>query len=322
MFLNDFDAGTKLYSGNANPFLAKRISDYLGTPLSPRELSQFSDKEIRCEILSHVRDSHVYIIQSTSSPVNDHLMEILILADAIKRQGVKEITAIVPYYGYARQDRKPGFTRTPITSKLVADMFETAGITRMVTIDIHSEQQCGFFNIPVTTLSASPELVGDVWRSLHDLSNLVVVSPDAGGVERARSAAKQLENADLAIVDKRRPSANVAQVMNIIGNVEGKDCIMFDDMIDTAGTLCKAANALKKNGAATVKAYATHGVFSGAAFENLENSVIDEVVVTDSIEITKPKPDIIRQISVANLIAETIYRLRTHKSISEIYTGA
>jgi len=322
---------TKIYAGNANIPLATHIAEYLGTHLAPIELTQFSDGEIRCEIPEHIRKHHTFIIQPTSGPVNDHLMEIMVMTDALRRQNVKDITAIIPYYGYARQDRKPGFTRTPITSRLVANMLEMVGINQLIVVDIHSEQQLGFFNIPVINISAAPIIVADIWRNV-DMSNLVVVSPDTGGVARARAIAKQLDNAQLAIVDKRRPEANVAEVMNIIGDVDGKDCVMVDDMIDTAGTLCKAADALKKFGARSVRAYATHPVFSGKAYDNISNSVIDEVVVTDTIPVTdkihnvmgtdipEMVPSNIRQISVAGLIAETMRRLRSHQSVSQIYT--
>jgi len=313
---------TNIYTGNANIPLATEIVGQLRTSLAPRELSHFSDAEIRCEILSHVRDSYAFIIQSTSSPANDHLMEILIMTDALKRQGVNKIVAVIPYYGYARQDRKPSFNRAPITSKLVANMLETAGVTTVVTVDIHSEQQLGFFEIPVINISASPELIGDIWVNHSREEPITIISPDAGGVERARVVAKQL-NAELAIIDKRRPKANVAEVMHVIGDVEGRRCIIIDDMIDTAGTLCKSAKALKENGAAYVAAYATHPVLSGSAYHNIQTSELDEVVVTDTIEINSFIDTFkIRQISVAKLLAETIYRIREEESISEIYIGA
>ena len=317
--------GTKIFTGNANHELAYQISEILQTRLSHRDLGQFQDGEVRCELQEHVRDSYIFAIQSMCAPVNDTLMEFLVLLDAIRRQGPRYVVAVVPYYGYSRQDRKPGFSRTPITSKLVATMLEKAGANHVVLIDIHSEQQLGFFDIPVINISASPELVGDMWRHhVNDLNNLVIVSPDTGGVARARSIAKQLDNADIAIVDKRRPEANVAEVMNIVGDVRGKRCIIVDDLIDTAGTLCKAGKALKENGAEYVAAYATHAVFSGNAYFNIGDSVLDEVVVTDSIPLDKNVdiPDNIRQISVASLLAETMRRIRSKQSISEIYTGA
>lgn len=334
--MSGLNGRTKLYAGNANIPLARHIASYLGMQLSPVELTQFSDGEIRCEIPEHIRKNHTFIIQPTSAPVNDHIMEVMVLADALRRQNVKDITAVIPYYGYARQDRKPGFSRTPITSRLIANMLEMVGIDQVIVVDIHSEQQLGFFNIPVINISAAPIIVADIWRNhAFDPRELVIVSPDTGGVARARSIAKQLDNAQLAIVDKRRPEANVAEVMNIIGDVEGKRCIIVDDMIDTAGTLCKAAAALKeKGGASYVAAYATHPVFSGKAYQNIAESVIDEVVVTDTIpveakpvtlygtEVMEPPPDNIRQISVAGLVAETMRRVRSHQSVSEIYTGS
>lgn len=318
--MSGIDGRTKLFSGNSNPKLANDIARLLGTKISPLELTQFSDGEIRCEIPDHVRHHHTFIIQSTSAPVNDNLMEIMLLADALRRQNVSSITAVIPYYGYARQDRKPGFSRTPITSRVVAKMLQGVGIGQFIYIDIHSEQQGGFFDNPVINISAAPIVVADIYRHV-DMSNLVVVSPDAGGVARTRAIAKQLDDAPLAIVDKRRPEANVSEVMNIVGDVEGKDCVLVDDLIDTAGTLCKAGKALKENGARSVRAYATHAVFSGKAYDNIANSVIDEVVVTDTIKLFDFPPPNIRQISVAGLIAETIRRLRSHQSISQIYTG-
>lgn len=313
----------KLYAGNSNPKLAEHISEYLAESLAPAELTKFSDGEIRCEIPEHIRKHHAFIIQSTCSPVNDNLMEIMVLADALRRQNVKDITLVIPYYGYARQDRKPGFSRTPVTSRVVANMIEMVGIEQVIMVDIHSEQQLGFFNIPVINISAAPIIVADIYRNhYYDPEDMVIVSPDTGGVARARAIAKQLDNADLAIIDKRRPEANVAEVMNVIGNVEGRRCIVVDDMIDTAGTLCKAAKALKDHGATYVAAYATHPVFSGQAYHNIGNSLIDEVVVTDTIPLFDFPPPNIRQISVAGVVAETIRRLRSHQSISEIYTGS
>ena len=321
--MHELAARTKIFAGNANFPLAKTIARQLGVRLAHRELGTFSDNEARCELLEHVRDNYVFIIQPTNNPVNDNLMELLVMTDALKRQGVEKIIAVVPYYGYARQDRKPGFSRTPITSRLVAKMMQMAGIDHMVVVDIHSEQQLGFFDIPVTNLGAAPELVGDIWRT-HFHEDIVVVSPDTGGVARARSVAKLLNDADLAIIDKRRPEANVSEVMNVIGDVRGRRCILIDDMFDTSGTVCKGALALKENGAVYVAAYATHGVFSGNAYENIRDSVIDDLVVTDTIQLPDKMKELpnVRQISVANLIAETMYRLRAHKSVSEIYTGA
>lgn len=324
--MNTLDDAIRIYTGNSNQPLAKEIALGLNTKLAARELSRFSDGEVRCEIIDHVRDSTAVIIQSTCAPVNDNLMELMVMTDALRRQGVKKIVAIVPYYGYARQDRKPGFTRTPITSRVVADMLQNVGVDQFITVDIHSEQQLGFFKIPVINISASPVLVADIWkRHSYNPSEITIVSPDTGGVERARSVAKQIDNAELAIVDKRRPQANVAEVMNIIGNVEGRRCIVVDDMIDTAGTLCKAAKALKDNGASYVAAYATHPVFSGAAYSNIANSVLDEVVITNTIPvdaIDAYQSGKIRQLSIGNIISETIYRMSIKKSVSEIYTGS
>lgn len=321
--MNKIDGQVKIYSGNANIELTNRIMFHLGGSQSPVELTRFSDGEIRCEIPEHIRNFHAFIIQPTCVPVNDNLMEIMILADALRRQNVKDITAIVPYWGYARQDRKPGFSRTPITSRLIANMFEMVGIDQVVLVDIHSEQQLGFFNIPVINVSAAPIIVADIWKNhVGKFTDLVIVSPDTGGVARARSIAKQLDNTELAIVDKRRPEANVAEVMNIIGDVENKCCIIVDDMIDTAGTLCKAAAALKDQGASYVAAYATHPVFSGNAYSNINNSVLDEVVITDTIPINTSETSKVRQISVSSLLAETIRRIRSHQSVSQLYIGS
>ena len=323
--MHELKARTKIYAGNSNFKLAEEIAEVLSARLSARELGKFSDGETRCELLEHVRDNYIFLIQSTCNPVNDHLFELFFMADAVRRQGTSNIVAVMPYYGYSRQDRKPGFTRTPISSSLVARFLEKAGITHVLTIDIHSEQQLGFFNIPVINISASPELVGDIWRHYAYDKAMMIVSPDTGGVVRARSVAKQLDDADLAIVDKRRPKANVSEVMNIIGDVKGRKCIMIDDMIDTAGTLCKAAKALVRHGAIYVAAYATHAVFSGNAYQNIvDTPELDEIVVTDTIPLSPDMKNLgkIRQISVANLLAETMYRLRSRKSVSEIYTGS
>lgn len=311
----------KVFTGNANPVLAKRVAKKLGISLGKIEVDHFSDGEIRVEIGERVRGETIFIIQPTCSPTNTNLMELLIMVDAFRRSAVKKIIAVIPYYGYSRQDRRPDYTRTPITSRLVADMIQIAGVDQLLTVDIHSGQQQGFFTIPVINMSAAPEICGDIWRNYgYDKSSLVVVSPDTGGVVRARAVAKQLDDADLAIVDKRRPRANESQVMNIIGDVEGKTCVIIDDMIDTAGTLCKAASALKERGARKVVAYATHPVLSGSAYSNIENSELDEVVITDTIPIdqflTSTK---IRQISVASLIAETMVRYHNGKSVSEMY---
>lgn len=328
--MSGLNGRTKLFGGNANPALAAKIAKYLNVELGDAEITKFSDGEIRVEINEHVRGHHTIIIQPTCSPTNDNIMELLVMVDALRRSSVKSITAVIPYYGYSRQDRRPDFTRTPITSRLVADMLQAAGVQHVITADIHSGQQQGFFNIPVTNISASPEIVGDIWRRhAHNPKDLVVVSPDTGGVVRARSVAKQLDNAELAIIDKRRPRANVSEVMHIIGDVQDKRCIVIDDMIDTAGTLCKGAAALKEQGAKFVAAYATHAVFSGSAISNIEDSDLDEVVVTDTIPLPADRRDgnalyvsnKIRVISVAGLIAETIRRIRSKESVSEMYIG-
>lgn len=315
--LND----AKLFAGNANRPLACAVATALKIKLAKIDVAKFSDNEIRIEIEEHIRQETAFILQPTCAPANDNLMEFLIMADAIRRSAPTEIIGIIPYYGYARQDRRPEFTRTPITSRLVADMIQIASVDQLIVVDLHSEQQCGFFTIPVTNISAAPVIVSDIWRTqFANMDNLVIVSPDTGGVARARSIAKQLNDADLAIIDKRRPDANVSVVMHVIGDVEGKHCIMYDDMIDTAGTLCKAADALKANGAKSVMAYATHAVFSGKAYDNIENSVLDEVIVTDTIPLpTEKSSSKIRVISLANLLAETILRINEGRSVSAMY---
>lgn len=323
MLNGKLSSSTVLFSGNSNELLAHSIAQYLNIPIGTAEISQFSDGEIRVEIMEHVRGKTAFVIQSTSAPVNDNLMELLIIADALRRSDIKRIVAVIPYYGYSRQDRRPGYTRTPITSRLVADMIQNVGITHVITVDLHSEQQKGFFTIPVTNISAVPEIVADIWKSHHNtLQDVVIVSPDIGGVNRARSVAKQLEDVPIAIIDKRRPRANQSQVMNVVGDVREKYCIIIDDMIDTAGTLCKAAQVLKDKGATCVYAYATHPVFSGHAYDNIAASVLDDVVVFDTIALTDTnKPSIIRVISIASLLGETIQRMRTKSSVSQLYTG-
>lgn len=314
---------TKLFTGNANPKLARRIANYLGVQIGNADITKFSDKEVRVEINEHVRSHHIIIIQPTCAPTNDNLMELLVMVDALRRSAVKDITAVIPYYGYSRQDRRPGFTRTPITSRLVARMIETSGVDQVMVVDLHSDQQQGFFDIPVINICAAPEITGDMWRNhAHSVNQLVIVSPDTGGVVRARSVAKQMNDADLAIIDKRRPEANQSEVMHVIGDVNGKRCIVVDDMIDTAGTLCKAAAALKEHGAAYVAAYATHPVFSGPALDNIHNSELDQVVTTDTIPLPDDAiPEKIRTISVARLIAESLRRIRSKQSVSEMYVG-
>lgn len=309
----------KIFAGNANPLLAQRIAQHLHIPLGKATVGRFSDGETTVEILENVRGSDAYIIQPTCSPTNDNLMELLIMSDALSRASASRITAVIPYYGYARQDRRVRSARVPITAKLVANMLTVAGVDRVLTVDVHADQIQGFFDIPVDNVYASPLLLGDIWRQKYD--ELIVVSPDVGGVVRARAVAKQLDDADLAIIDKRRPEANRSEVMHIIGDVSGKTCVLIDDMVDTAGTLCKAAEALKKHGAIKVVAYATHPVLSGPALDNLNGSEIDELVVTDTLPLTDDAKSCakIRQISVAGMMAETIRRMQSNESVSSIY---
>ncbi|HHO70240.1 MAG TPA: ribose-phosphate pyrophosphokinase, partial [Halothiobacillus sp.] len=270
-----------VFSGNANPALAERIVESLDIQLGKATVTKFSDGEIFVEILENVRGRDVFIVQPTCYPTNDNLMELLVMVDALRRASAYRITAVIPYYGYSRQDRRVRSARVPISAKVVANMLQSVGVDRLLTIDLHADQIQGFFDVPVDNVYASPILLGDIWRQKYP--NLIVVSPDVGGVVRARAIAKRLDDADLAIIDKRRPRANVSQVMHIIGEVEGKSCVLVDDIVDTAGTLCKAAEALKTHGAARVVAYCTHAVLSGRAIENIENSALDELVVTDTI---------------------------------------
>lgn len=308
-----------IFSGNANPELARRIASHLHLSLGKASVQTFSDGEISVEIEETVRGREIFIIQSTCKPTNDHIMELLVMVDALRRASAKRITAVVPYFGYSRQDRRPRSARVPITAKVVANMIESVGTDRILTVDLHADQIQGFFNIPVDNVYASPILLGDVWRQRHD--NLLVVSPDVGGVVRARALAKRLGDADLAIIDKRRPKANVAKVMNIIGDVEGKNCVLVDDLVDTAGTLCNAAKALKEHGAISVSAYCTHPVLSGPAIDNISASVLDELVVTDTIPLTPEAQacDKIRLLSIATMLAETIRRIHEDESVSSMY---
>jgi ribose-phosphate pyrophosphokinase len=308
-----------VFSGSANPQLAYDIVRHLSVPLGRADVSRFSDGEITVELMENVRGRDVYIVQPTCPPANDHIMELLVMVDACRRASAARITAVVPYFGYARQDRRPRAMRVPITAKLVANMIASAGVDRLLTVDVHADQIQGFFDIPVDNVYASPVLLGDVWKQKYD--NLVVVSPDVGGVVRARAIAKRLDDAELAIIDKRRPKANVSEVMNIIGEVEGKSCVIVDDLVDTAGTLCHAASALKDAGAKRVMAYITHPVLSGAAIERISKSHLDELVVTDTIplrDVAKNCPKI-RQLSVAELLAETMRRIRDEESVSSLY---
>ena len=309
-----------IFTGTANPALANEVSGILGIKVSEADVGYFSDGEIKVQIAENVRGHDTFIIQSTCAPTNKNLMELMLLSDALKRSSASRITAIVPYYGYARQDRRVRSARVPISAKVVADMFATVGIDRVLTIDLHSETIQGFFDMPADNVYATKLMVDDIKKNNPD-NNIVVVSPDVGGVVRSRALAKQLNDADLAIIDKRRAAANQSEVMNIIGDIKGKVCIVPDDIIDTAGTLCNAAKALKDHGAASVKAYITHPVLSGPAIERLNNSEIDELVVTNSIPLSHEgeKCSKIRVISLAATIAECIKRLSNEESLSEIF---
>jgi ribose-phosphate pyrophosphokinase len=308
-----------VFTGNANPQLAQDIARYLQVPLGRAHVGRFSDGEITVELMENVRGRDVFIVQSTCPPANDTLMELLVMVDACRRASAARITAVVPYYGYARQDRRPRATRVAITAKVVANMLASVGVHRVLTVDLHADQIQGFFDIPVDNVYSSPVLLGEVWRQKYD--DLVVVSPDVGGVVRARAIAKRLDDADLAIIDKRRARANVSEVMNIIGEVEGKTCVLVDDMVDTAGTLCHAAKALKDQGAKRVVAYITHPVLSGPAVDRIEESALDELVVTDTIPLRENAQACrkIRQLSVAGLLAETMRRIRDEESVSSLY---
>ncbi|KAF3980899.1 MAG: ribose-phosphate diphosphokinase [Methylococcales symbiont of Hymedesmia sp. n. MRB-2018] len=312
------DASMMIFSGNANRALSEGITKKLNMRLGMATVGRFSDEEIVVEIEENVRGRDVFVIQPTCSPANEHLMELLVMIDALKRASALRVTAVIPYYGYARQDRRTRSARVPITAKLVANMLDTAGADRILTVDLHADQVQGFFDIPVDNVYASPLLLGDVWRQKHE--NLIVVSPDVGGVVRARALAKRLD-ADLAIIDKRRPKANVSEIMHIIGDVSRRTCVMIDDLVDTAGTLCNAAKALKSKGALKVVAYCTHPVLSGAAAQNIRRSVLDELVVTDTIPLNDELLGIdkIRQLSVAEMLAETIRRIAESESVSSLY---
>lgn len=308
-----------VFSGSANPELAHKVVNELHIPLGDATVGRFSDGEITIEINENVRGKDVFILQSTCAPTNDNLMELIVMADALRRASAARITAVVPYFGYARQDRRVRSARVPISAKVVADMMSGVGIDRVLTVDLHAEQIQGFFDVPVDNVYGSPVLLDDIERCQYD--NQMVVSPDIGGVVRARAIAKRLNDADLAIIDKRRPQANEAQVMHIIGEVEGKTCLLVDDMVDTAGTLCKAADALKDHGAAKVVAYCTHPVLSGRAIENIENSKLDELVVTDTIPLQPAGKTCnrIRQLTLAGLLAESIRRVSNEESISALF---
>jgi len=308
-----------IFAGNSNPELAERVVRELRIELGDARVDRFSDGEVNVEINTNVRGADVFLLQSTCAPTNDNVMELIIMADAIRRASAARITAVIPYFGYARQDRRPRSRRVPISAKVVADMMVAVGVDRVLTVDLHAEQIQGFFTCPVDNIYASPVLNDDIERCRYE--NLIVVSPDIGGVVRARAIAKQLDDADLAIIDKRRPRANVSKVMNIIGDVEGKHCVMVDDMVDTAGTLCKAASALKEHGAIRVDAYCVHPVLSGPAIDNITNSDLDELVVTDTIPLSDAAQacNKIRQLSVAQMLAETIRRMAHGESVSSMY---
>ncbi len=307
-----------VFTGNANPKLAAEVVSHLGIGLGRATVDRFSDGEVMVELMDNVRGKDVFVLQSTCMPTNDNLMEVMVMVDALRRSSAGRITAAIPYFGYSRQDRRPRSARVAITAKVVANMLTIVGVNRVLTMDLHSDQIQGFFDIPVDNIYATPLLLSDLWRRNYD--NLVVVSPDVGGVVRARAAAKQL-NSDLAIIDKRRPKPNVAKVMNIIGDVAGRTCVIMDDMVDTANTLCEAAAALKEQGAVKVVAYCTHPVLSGAAIERIGNSALDELVVTNTIPLRAdalacPK---IRQLSAAGLLAETIRRISNEDSVSSLF---
>ncbi len=307
-----------IFAGNANPDLAQRVARYLGIPMGKALVSKFSDGEVNVEIMENVRGRDVFVVQPTCAPSNDNLMELLIMADALRRSSAARITAVIPYFGYARQDRRPRTARVAISAKLVAAMISTAGANRVLTMDLHADQIQGFFDIPTDNIYASPVLLGDIWRHEHD--NLLVVSPDVGGVVRARAMAKHLET-NLAIIDKRRPRANEAKVMHIIGEVDGLTCVLMDDMVDTGNTLCEAASALKRKGARRVLAYCTHAVLSGPGVDLIDKSELDEVVVTDSIPLRENARACakIRQLSLAELLGEAMRRIAEDDSVSSLF---
>jgi ribose-phosphate pyrophosphokinase len=308
-----------IFAGNANPDLANAIAGHLGVPMGKANVGKFSDGEVMVEIIENVRARDIFVIQPTCQPAAENFMELLVMVDALKRASAGRVTAILPYFGYARQDRRPRSSRVPITAKVAAKMIGVVGTDRVVTIDLHADQIQGFFDIPVDNVYASPLMLADIWKHYGD-DNMIVVSPDVGGVVRARAIAKRLD-ADLAIIDKRRPRANEATVMNLIGDVTDKTCVLVDDMIDTAGTLCTAAGALKDAGARRVVAYCVHPILSGRAIENISNSRIDEIVVTDTIPLSQVARDCgrIRQLSVAQMLAETIRRMAEGESVSSLY---
>ena len=313
------DRSLMLFAGNANRPLAQEIANYLKVGLGQAQIGKFSDGECQVEIMEGVRGRDVFIVQPTGAPTNDNVMELLMMIDAMRRASAARITAVIPYFGYARQDRRPRSTRVPISAKVVANMIGKCGADRVLTMDLHADQIQGFFDIPVDNVYSSPVLLGDIWRQKYE--NMIVVAPDVGGVVRARAIAKRLDDADLAIIDKRRPRANVSEVMNIIGEVKGRSCVLIDDLVDTAGTLGHAAKALKDEGAIKVVAYVTHAVLSGNAIKNISGSVLDELVVTDTLPL---RPDAaacpkIRQLKIGGLLAETIRRISAEESVSSLY---
>ena len=308
-----------VFAGNACPKLSVDIAAHLNLPLGKINVGRFSDGEVMIEIGENVRGRDIYLLQSICAPTNDNLMELMVMADAMHRASAARITAVIPYMGYARQDRRSRSARVPITAKVVANMISSVNVDRVLTVDLHADQVQGFFDIPLDNVYASPVLLGDVWK--HKYPNLIVVSPDVGGVVRARALAKRLDDTELAIIDKRRPNPNESEVMNIIGDVEGRECVMIDDLVDTAGTLCNAAAALKNHGASKVVAYCTHPVLSGNAIKNIENSELDELVVTDTIPLRAEALtcDRIRQLSVATMLAESIRRVSESESLSSMF---
>lgn len=308
-----------VFSGNANSELSAEIAVHLSIPLGKAVVGQFSDGEVMTEIQENVRGRDVFVVQPTGAPTNDNLMEMLVMIDALRWASAKRITAVIPYFGYARQDRRPRSARVPITARLVAKMIGHAGADRVLTVDLHADQIQGYFDIPVDNVYASPILLGDIWRQKYP--DLLVVSPDVGGVVRARALAKRLDDAELAIIDKRRPRANEAKVMNIIGDVEGRTCVLIDDLVDTAGTLCQASAALKEHGATRVVAYCTHAVLSGPAVSNIAHSRLDELVVTNTIPLSPEAKACanIRQLSIGELLAETMRRISNEESVSSLF---
>lgn len=309
----------KVFTGNSNRLLAEKISQNLKIPLGKANVSSFSDSETLVEILEHVRGKEIFIVQSTCLPANQNLMELIIMADALRRASAVNLTAVIPYFGYARQDRRIRSARVPITAKVVADMLTSVGFTRVITVDLHAEQIQGFFSIPVDNVFSTAVMIDDAHK--NNYGDRLVVSPDVGGVVRARAFAKRLNDSDLAIIDKRRPQPNQARVMHVIGDVTNRDCILVDDIIDTAGTLCQAATALKEHGAKNIVAYCTHPVLSGNAIQNITHSDLDEIVVTDTIPLAPEaqKCSKIRQLSLANMLAETIYRVNQKESLSSMF---